>query len=391
MDESVASVPASAVLIGEYTHYTSGTGHAVAASLPVATTVNLSAVQGSPGDVTIAGTDYLSGNDGGHWTDLVLGCLRAAAVETPLPALRIEVKSQIPAGWGGAASLCVAVLRAVNRLTDAGWFDDEIACLAHRAACEQVARGKVDPYTCAHGRPGQATLLNTKSLRSRNCRLDYRMPLVVVDPGLRQNSVDDRRETRLQRLVECTEARDRLGVGSLCELGCRDLPRLSSLPANIAKRAWHVITENMRALELVRALEQGDLERQADLLATSHASQRDDFEFCWPEADALVQSSIRFGVQGAKQVGDDGPVVALVPHGLVSDWWAQVSKENPKCQLISTDVLASQEKPVPPRWAIRQSSRKGAPKGRGLLMPSGPIALSTAHLISPRGSPATLS
>lgn len=364
MDEFVASVPASAILIGEYTHYSSGSGHALATPLPLFATVSVRVVQGSLGDAIICGgspnkvshTDFLAGNRTGHWSDLVLGCLRAASADVALPALRIEVKSQIPTGWqiSSSASLCVAVLRAVNKLTDAGWFDDEIARLAHHAECEylDMARGKTDQYACAHGRLDQVTLLNTKSLRSRNYRLDYRTSLMVVDPGHhRHHSTDELRKRRLQRLAECTEARDRLGVGSLGELGCRDLSRLSSLPADIAKRAWHVITENMRVLEFVRALEQGDLERQADLLAASHVSQRDDFEFPAPEADALVQSSIRFGVQGAKLVGEGGPVVALVPHDLISDWWAHISKENPKCSLVSTDLLSSQEKQ--PRWAVR--------------------------------------
>lgn len=366
MDEFVASVPASAILIGGYTHYTSGSGHALATPLPLFTTVSVRVVQGCPGDAIICGAspnevsnaDFLAGNRNGHWSDLVLGCLRAASTDDPLPALRIEVKSQIPAAWQSSASLCIAVLRAVNRLTDAGWFDDEIARLAHRAECEYVgmARGKTDQYACAHGRLDQVTLLNTKSLRSRNYRLDYRMSLMIVDPGPhRHNSADERRKTRLQRLAECTEARDRLGVRSLGELACRDLSRLSSLPGDIAKRAWHVIIENMRVLEFVRALEHGDLERQADLLAASHASQRDDFEFSTPEADELVQSSIRFGVQGAKLVGEGygGPVVAMVPHDLISDWWAHISKENPKCSLISTDLLPCQEKMVQPRWAVR--------------------------------------
>lgn len=362
MDEFAVSVPASAILIGEYTHYTSDSGHALATPLPLFTTVNVRTVKGSPGDAIICGAnsnevlyaDSPSVNHTGHWTDLVLGCLRAASAEVPLPALRIEVNSQIPTGWGitSSASLCIGVLRALNRLTDAGWFDDEIARLAHRAECEYLgmARGKTDQYCCAHGRVGQATLLNTRSLRSRNYRMDYRMSLMVVDPGY-HGSADKRRNTRLQRLAECKEARDRLGVGSLGELGCKDLSRLSSLPAVIAKRAWHVITENMRVSEFVRALEQSDLERQADLLAASHVSQRDDFEFFAPEADTLVQSSIRFGVQGAKLVGDGGPVIALVPHDLVSDWWAHLSRENPKCSLISTDLLTTQERQ--PRLAVR--------------------------------------
>ncbi len=368
MDEIVASVPASAILIGEYTHYTSGSGHALATPLPLFTTVNVRVVQGCSGDAIICGAspnevsnaDFLAGNRTGHWSDLVLGCLRAASADVPLPALRIEVKSQIPAAWqvASSASLCIAVLRAVNRLTDSGWFDDEIARLAHRAECEYagMARGKTDQYACAHGRLGQATLLNTKSLRSRNYRLDYRTSLMIVDPGhRRQDTADERRKTRLQRLAECAEARERLGVASLGELTCKDLSRLSSLPGAIAKRAWHVVTENMRVLEFVRALEQGDLERQADLLAASHASQRDDFEFSTPEADALVQSSIRFGVQGAKLVGEGhgGPVVALVPNDLISDWWAHISRENPKCSLISTDLLPRQENMVQPRWAVR--------------------------------------
>lgn len=368
MNEYVASVPASAILIGGYTHYTSGSGHALATPLPLFTTVQVTRVPGSPGDAIISDESLneppcvRSLVDGriGHWSDLVVNCLRVASMEIPLPALKIVVKSEIPAGWGiaGSAALCVAVLRATKALIDANWFDEEIALLAHRAECEYVdmVRGKADQFATAHGRFGQATWLNTKSLRSRNYRLDSRMSLMVVDPGYdRDFSADDRRKIRLERLVECKAAKDRLGVSSLCDLGCRDLAVLSSLPANIAKRAWHVVTENLRALEFVRALEQGDMERQADLLAASHVSQRDDFECCAPAADAVVQSSKDFGVQGAKLVGDGygGPVVALMPNELVTDWWAHVSEENPKCGLISTDVLRAQSSMMQPRWAVR--------------------------------------
>jgi galactokinase len=140
---------------------------------------------------------------------------------------------------------------------------------------------------------------------------------------------------------ECIEARDKLGVSVLAELGYDDLPRLSGLRDVVAKRARHVITENLRVLEMVEALDAKDKARQAELIAASHVSQRDDFECSIPEIDRLVESSWNYGIRAARLCGGGfgGAIIALVPKDKVDAWWDYVAKENPNAGLISTYAL----------------------------------------------------
>jgi galactokinase len=186
-------------------------------------------------------------------------------------------------------------------------------------------------------------LLNTRDLTYRHYPLAANTAIMLVNCGKKHDLAKG--GGYKQRVAECTEARNLLGVGTLCELGYKDLARLDALPDLIRRRARHVITENLRVLEFVTALEKGDLEKQADLLAASHASQRDDFEVSIPEIDALVESSKRFGVRGARIVGGGfgGAIIALVPREQAVAWWSFVAKENPSSQLISTYALKNSE------------------------------------------------
>ncbi len=370
MNEFAASAPARATLIGEHTDYPSNGGHVLSTPLPLMTTVQAAAVPGRSGDVMISSSGFdevpctrsLASNRLGHWSDYVVGCLRAASVDVKLPALKIDIDSRIPMACGiaSSAALCVAVIRALKGLLGTQWIDEEIALLAHHAEHDYVGVpcGKTDQFASSLGRPGQAMLLDTKALRSRNYRLDSRTSLMIVACGVRHARADSHR-MRLQRVAECKEACDRLGARTLCELGQRDLPRLSALSGVIARRAWYVITENIRVAEFVQALEQGDTVRQADLMEASHASQRDNFECSTPEIDALVNSSRRFGVRAARQVGSGfgGAIVALVPREKVSDWWAHVSAENPGSSLITPDLSQRQNTAVPDRIRVVNERR----------------------------------
>jgi galactokinase len=350
-----AKAPARANIIGEHTDYAPNGGHVLPTPLPFHTTVRLERLAGTAGRVTIASENIkeppcerlLMEERRGHWTDYVVGCLRAAARKVDLPALAVAVRSEVPIGCGisSSAALCVAVVRAAMGLTQARWSDEEIALMAYEAEHDYVGVpcGKMDQFASSVGRPGQALLLDTRTLEFRKVPLLSDIVLMLVDCGKKHDLAKG--SGYRQRVAECTEARDKLGVGTLCELGYRDLPRLSKLPEKIAMRARHVITENLRVLEFVAALERGDGGKQADLIAASHVSQRDDFECSIPEIDALVESSIRFGVRGARLVGGGfgGAIIALVPRRQAVAWWSFVSKENPNSNLISTYALKNTE------------------------------------------------
>jgi galactokinase len=350
-----AKAPARANIIGEHTDYAANAGHVLPTPLPFHTTIKLEKVAGTAGRVTISSENFdeplcerlLMESRRGHWTDYVVGCLRVAAAKVELPALAVSVKSDIPIGSGisSSAALCVAVVRAVKGLFGTCWSDEDVAQMAYEAEHDYVGVpcGKMDQFASSVGRPGLALLLDTKTLKHRNVPLPSDIVLMLVDCGKKHDLAKG--SGYKQRVAECTEARDKLGVGTLCELGYKDLPRLSALPENVAKRARHVITENLRVLEFVAALERGDSEKQADLIAAGHISQRDDFECSIPEIDALVESSIRFGVRGARLVGGGfgGAIIALVPRRKVTAWWSYVSRENPNSKLISTYALKNTE------------------------------------------------
>ena len=353
-----AKAPARANIIGEHTDYAPNGGHVLPTPLPFHTLVTMEEAAGKPGRVTISSETFaeppcervLLEQKRGHWTDYVIGCLRVAAAKVELPALQVKVKSDVPIGCGisSSAALCVATVRAVKALTSSHWSDEEIALMAYEAEHDYVGVpcGKMDQFVSSIGRPGQALLLDTRTLKYRSVRLQPDIALMLVACGKKHDlAKGDSYNKRVDRMAECTEARDKLGVGTLCELGYADLGRLSTLREIVARRARHVITENLRVLEFAEALERGDNEKQAELIAASHASQRDDFECSIPEIDALVESSKRFGVRGARLVGGGfgGAIIALVPRRQASAWWSFVSRENPDSNLISTYALKKAE------------------------------------------------
>jgi galactokinase len=355
MSKFTAKAPARANIIGEHTDYATNQGHVLPTPLPFYTTVSVIETAGAAGRLTISSENY--GNQPlerkaddeprRHWTDYVVGCVRAMAKKTKLPALELNIKSDVPVGCGisSSAALCVAVIRALKGLTGAELDDEQVALMAHEAEHDYVGVpcGKMDQFASSIGRPGQALLLDTKTLTYRHYPLPPDTAIMLVNCG-KKHDLAKGGGYKL-RVAECTEARNLLCVGTLCELGYEDLDRLSALPEIIRRRARHVITENLRVLEFVSALEKGDTEKQADLLAASHVSQRDDFEVSIPEIDALVESSKRFGIRGARIVGGGfgGAIIALVPREQAVAWWSFVAKENPNSQLISTYALKNNE------------------------------------------------
>lgn len=352
MKTFTAKAPARANLIGEHTDYIPNGGHVLPTPLPFHTEVTLTEAVGPAGKVRITSANYpgevfegiVSGAKKHHWTDYIVGCLQEADRKATLPALDIHVESNVPFGCGisSSAALCVGVLRAAKGFQQADWTDVDIAEMAFRAEHDFVGVpcGRLDQYASSVGRPGQALLFDTHSRVFASYALPTDVVIMLVDCGKKHDlAKGDSHQKRLDRLAQCTTARDLLGVGTLCELTAADLPKVEAIADPIVrKRARHVVTENLRVLAFVEALKAGDSAKQAELLAESHVSQRDDFEVTIPEIDALVESSLRFGVRGARICGGGfgGAIIALVPVDLTDDWWAFVSKENPNSRLIST-------------------------------------------------------
>lgn len=349
MSSFTAKAPARANLIGEHTDYATNGGHVLPTPLPFYTTATATEESGPTGQVTLTSGRFpgeklvLNTADAAceAWTDYVMGAVMTVAEKIDMPALSIHIESEVPFGSGisSSAALCVSVIRALKGLTGLKLTDEEIALMAHVAEHDFVGVpcGKMDQFASSVGRPGQALLLNTKTLAYQQYPLPPNEVVMLVDCGKKHDLAKG--GGYRQRVAECTAARDALKVQTLCELTEADLPKVEALADPlIRKRARHVVTENLRVLAFVKALEAGDEKTQAELIAQSHISQRDDFEVTIPEIDALVESSNRFGVRGARICGGGfgGSIIALVPQDQTDAWWDFVSKENPHGRLIST-------------------------------------------------------
>lgn len=352
MKSFTAKAPARANLIGEHTDYATNGGHVLPTPLPFCTAATVSETAGKAGEIAVSSAFYpgkretlaLSGAAKGQWTDYVVGSARAVAAATELPPLAVHIESDVPVGSGisSSAALCVSVIRALKGFFGLDLSDDKIALMAHQAEHDYVGVpcGKMDQFASSVGRPGQALLLDTRTLEYKQYPLPAGVSVMLVDCGKKHDLAKG--GGYKQRVVECTAARNALKCETLCSLGYDDLARVEAIADPVVrKRARHVVTENLRVLEFVKALDAGDRQKQAELIAASHVSQRDDFEVTIPEIDALVESSKRFGILGARICGGGfgGSIIALVPHEQTDDWWAFVSKENPHSRLISTYAL----------------------------------------------------
>ncbi len=257
------------------------------------------------------------------WVNYILGPL-AALAERGVPVTNIEcaVVSDVPVGGGvsSSAALEVATIRATLAMACMEMDGMTIAQVAQAAEHRFAGTpcGIMDMAIAANAREGHAMLLDCRSLERRHVPLPAGCEIAVVDSGVRHR-LSDGGYARRRAMVE--EAASRLGVRALRDATESDLA-CADLPDEVFRRARHVITEIARTAEAADALATGDVTRFGDLMKTSHASLRDDFEVSVPELDWIVEeASASPGIIGARMTGGGfgGCAVLLARSGAVPD------------------------------------------------------------------------
>jgi galactokinase len=182
-----------------------------------------------------------------------------------------------------------------------------------------VPCGIMDQFAVAFAEKGHCLLLNCETMDHQQVPFNLRdCVLVVGNTGMPRTLAEtDYRQRRL----ECSEALEALSA----RLGQRNyLSNISvkefesarwGLPELLARRAEHVIYENVRVEEAARCLRTGDTRTLGHLMNRSHESLRDLYEVSSLELDALQQISLeQQGVLGSRMTGAGfgGCVVSLV-------------------------------------------------------------------------------
>jgi galactokinase len=320
-----AAAPGRVNLIGEHTDYNGG--FVLPTAIPQHTSVELAPqpgrrVQARSTSAHPDGT-YELGHERQHgdWLDYVQGitwALSQAGFALP-SGFRVEISSDVPLGGGlsSSASLEVALLRAIRAAFGLELDDVRLAKLGQLAENEFVGArcGIMDQMAASLADSGTALFLDSRTLEYRRLPLPSSADLVVIHSGVSHGIAGGEYNTRR---AECEAAAQQLGVPQLRDLGLEAVERIARLPEPLGRRARHVVTEDARVLEAVRALEASDVERLGKLFVESHRSQAQDFDVSTPEVDLLVDLAVADGsVYGARMTGGGfgGAVVVLAHAG----------------------------------------------------------------------------
>jgi galactokinase len=324
MPEVVAAAPGRVNLIGEHTDYHQG--FVLPTVIPQRTRVEVTArsdrmARASSREIGPAVVEFVIGAEAvtRTWIDYVQGVTFALRGLAPsLWGFDLHVESDVPLGSGlsSSAALEVSLLRALRQLYDLSFDDVELARIAQRAETEFVGApvGIMDQMACSVGAPREALFLDTRTLSYDRVLLPAAAELVVINSGIRHEHAAGEYAVRRR---ESFEAAAMLGVAYLRDVTLEQLFH-ATLPDTLLRRARHIVTENRRVQETVKALAASDLDRVGALFYASHESMRVDYEVSTPEIDLLVEFARgEADVYGARLTGGGfgGSVVMLARAG----------------------------------------------------------------------------
>jgi galactokinase len=319
--EVVASAPGRINLIGEHTDYNGGF------VLPCAIDKRVAVAIGRGGNALYSDDLHkkhrIEAAPGHTWADYPSGVKWAlVASGYDVPPFHAAYAGNVPRGAGLSSSAAIECATGVglDALFGLGIGLKQMALLMQQAenGFVGVNSGIMDQYASLLSQRGAALFVDCRTLEARAVPLDLEaagLSLVICDTHvprtLAGTGYNERRAT-------CELAARELGVQELRDATVTDLERLSGV---VLKRARHVVTEDERVLQAVKALGRKDFLEFGRLMYASHASLRDDYEVSVPALDLFVDTARETGALGARLTGAGfgGCALALIESSGVRD------------------------------------------------------------------------
>jgi galactokinase len=264
-----------------------------------------------------------------------------------LPGMDAVISGDIPIGSGLSSSAAVEVAAAYAWQVLSGFplSRVELALLCQQAENEFVGIkcGIMDQFISALGQRDHALLIDCRTLEHEVVKLGsiaqrgsvtpVFATIVVCDTMKRRGLVDSEYNARRQ---ECEEGvrllRKHLpGIKALRDVSPDQFERYQEdLPEVVRRRCRHIVYENERVLQSVKALKGDDLATFGRLMNESHVSLRDDYQVSCRELNVMVEAAWRAeGVYGSRLTGAGfgGCTVSLVAGEAVERFRAHVAAE----------------------------------------------------------------
>ena len=323
----VARAPGRVNLIGEHTDYNDG--FVLPCAIGKQTMVAVRARQDGrinivAGDLGEARNSFrldepILADPAAPWSNYVRGMASLLKTEgLDLRGADMAILGDMPQGAGLSSSAALENAAGLAFAALAGQPDFDRTRLAQlgQATEHEFAGcncGIMDQLVSARAEAGMAMLIDCRSLEASAVPIPEDLAILIVHSGIERGLVDGAYN---ERRAACEAAAAHFGVTALRDVMPAQLAGADSLDPVTLRRARHVVTENARVLDAVAALGRNDLAALGTLMASSHASMRDDFAITLPPIDRLVDllDEAIGGQGGARMTGGGfgGAVVALV-------------------------------------------------------------------------------
>ena len=334
--------PGRVNLIGEHTDYNGGFvfpcaldyGTYAAAALNSSDTIRLRSLN-FDFELDTDAAD-IARNENGEWVNYPLGIFNEFIKRgIQLRGMDILYYGNIPnrAGLSSWTSIERFTSVILDNFLDARLNRLEMVKLSQRAENNFVGMncGIMDQFAVGFGEENKALFLNCDTLEYKTVPLELESyQLIIANTNKRRGLTDSKYN---ERRSECEKAVELISVfkpvKNLSQLSIEDLPLMEEAIRDsvILKRAKHVVTENNRVLEAVKALHNSELELFGELMNKSHDSLRDDYDVTGKELDTLVYEGRKLeGVIGSRMTGAGfgGCTVSLVKREHVGSYIAKL-------------------------------------------------------------------
>jgi galactokinase len=287
-----------------------------------------------------------------HWQDYVQGVaamLQASGIE--LRGANLLIRSNVPSGSGlsSSAALEVSVGKALIANANREIRPLELAKLCQRAENEFVGArcGIMDQFAACFARAGHAILLDCRSLEGAALPLPANISMVICNTMVKHEHSGGEYNARRAQCEEGVQLLKKWNprVNALRDVSLGEMEaHRSDLPEVIYRRCRHVISENVRVLDAVKALRENNLTAIGSLMAESHRSLRDDFEVSCRELDVMVDLARKCeGIVGARMTGGGfgGCTINLVETAQVEAFGESMSASYKKTTGKTPEIYVS--------------------------------------------------
>ena len=225
--------------------------------------------------------------------------------------IQAVLSSDVPRGSGLSSSASVEMAFGVTWQKLNGQPSDpmQLALLGKKAENEYVGvnSGIMDQFASACGIQDKLLLLDCRSLEWQPLPIPADIAIVIADTGKRRSLTNSSYNERFQACRQALKilAQELPGLKSLRDISQPDFENLAPrLPAQIQKRARHVVEEIERTRQALPLLQEGDIQAFGSIMNECHHSLRDLYEVSIPELDVMAETAWQLpGCLGARLTG----------------------------------------------------------------------------------------